>query len=149
MGDEVALRNDRGYLNDPALADDNRWMHRPPMDWTAADRRTDPVTLEGRVFGWMRRLVEARKQLLALRAGGESAMVDLDNPHILAWRRRHPRSGLFVGLANFADTEQSFDVGAVHGWDRLEVALSSDGPVEFRDGRAYLPALGFAWLVEH
>ena len=31
-------------------APDNRWMHRPPMDWTAAARRWDPTSLEGRVF---------------------------------------------------------------------------------------------------
>jgi hypothetical protein len=35
MGDELALRNDSGYLADAALAPDNRWMHRPPMDWAA------------------------------------------------------------------------------------------------------------------
>ncbi len=40
MGDELALRNDSGYLDDPELAPDNRWMHRPPMDWAAAARRS-------------------------------------------------------------------------------------------------------------
>ena len=36
MGDELALRNDPGWAADPAHAHDNRWMHRPPMDWDAA-----------------------------------------------------------------------------------------------------------------
>src|SRR3712207_5054221 len=44
MGDELALRNDAGYLDDPERAPDNRWMHRPPMDWSAAARRTDHGT---------------------------------------------------------------------------------------------------------
>ena len=41
MGDELALPNDTPYRNDPATRDDNRWMHRPRMDWEAAERRGD------------------------------------------------------------------------------------------------------------
>jgi amylosucrase len=148
MGDELAQRNDHGYLDDPALADDNRWMHRPPMDWTAAARRHDPSTLEGRVFGWMRRLAAARKETLALRAGGESEVIGVDNGAVFAWRRRHPRSGNFVGLANFAEAEQSVGTGAFGRYGWLETVLGSDGPADVRDGRMYLRGLGFVWLVE-
>ncbi len=149
MGDELALRNDASYLVDPQRAADNRWMHRPPMDWAAAARRDDPATIEGRVFGWIQRLGTARKDLMALRTGGEFEVVAVDNPHVLAWRRRHPRSGDFVGLVNFAETEQSVDTGLFHSLGRLETVLSSDGPLDPRNGRAYLPGLAFAWLVEH
>jgi amylosucrase len=148
MGDELALRNDDSYLAEPALADDNRWMHRPRMDWDAAARRRDPASLEGRVFGWMQRLAATRKDLLALRAGGDSAIVVVDNPHVFAWRRRHPRSGNFIGLANFAETEQSIGLGDVHALSWLEPVLTSDGPLEVRGGRAHLLGLGFAWLAE-
>jgi amylosucrase len=149
MGDELALRNDVRYLDDPQLAADNRWMHRPWMDWSAAARRTDPATLEGRVFAWIQRLGTVRKDLMALRTGGEFEVIVVDNPHVFAWRRRHPRSGDFVGLANFAESEQSVDVGPFHSLGRLETVLSSDGALDVRYGRAYLPGLGFAWLVEH
>ena len=44
MGDELALRNDSGWARDPAHAHDNRWMHRPRMDWAAAARRHDPAS---------------------------------------------------------------------------------------------------------
>ncbi|MGX6605770.1 amylosucrase [Micromonosporaceae bacterium Da 78-11] len=148
MGDELAMRNDFGYLDDPALADDNRWMHRPRMDWAAAERRHQPDSLEGRVFAGMRRLITARKDLLALRTGGESAVLGVDNGHVFAWRRRHPRSGTFIGLANFAEQPQSIEASAIGHYGWLETALSSDGPLEVREGRAYLPALGFVWLVE-
>ena len=33
MGDEIGLLNDLTYLDDPTLAHDARWAHRPPMDW--------------------------------------------------------------------------------------------------------------------
>jgi amylosucrase len=149
MGDELALRNDVRYLDDPQLAADNRWMHRPWMDWTAAARRSDPATLEGQVFGWIQRLGTVRRELPALRTGGEFEVIAVDSPHVLAWRRRHPRSGDFVGLVNFAETEQSVGPAPFHSLGRLEIVLSSDGPLDVRNSHAHLPGLGFAWLVEH
>ena len=148
MGDELALRNDHSYLDDPALADDNRWMHRPHMDWAAAARRHDGSALEGRIFRWMKRLSAARKDLLPLRSGGAVDILGVDNGAFFAWRRRHPRSGNFVGLVNFSEDPQSVDTGAFGHFGWMETALSSDGPLEVREGRAHLSGLGFVWLVE-
>jgi amylosucrase len=148
MGDELAFRNDPGYLADPALAPDNRWMHRPPMDWTAADRRSDPGTLEGRVFPWFQRLGAVRRSLVALRGGGEATVLDAGNDAVLAWSRRHPRGGSFVGLANFSPEPQAVDADTVTGFGSFAVALSSDGALGVRAGRLLLPGLGFAWLAE-
>ena len=148
MGDELALRNDPAYLDDPARADDNRWMHRPHMDWAAAERRHDPASVEGRVFTRLQELAAARTNVLSLRTGGELEIMNVEDDAVFAWRRKHPRSGNFIGLANFGENERSFSAAPIgrHGW--LETALSSDGPLEVRDGRAHLPALGFVWLVE-
>jgi amylosucrase len=148
MGDELGLPNDTGYLADPRRADDNRWMHRPPMDWTAAERRHDPGTVQGRLFGWLARLARTRAGLPALAGGGASAVLDTDNPHVFAFWRRHPRSGDFVCLANFADDAQSVGVGAFARYGWLGTVLSSDGPLRVEQGRARLPGLGFVWLSE-
>jgi amylosucrase len=148
MGDELALRNDAGYLVDEARAPDNRWMHRPPMDWAAAERRHDPATVEGRVFAWVRRLGEVRRSLPALHGGGESTVLDAGNPHVLAWRRRHPRSGTFVGLANMSPAAQLVDADTVTGFGSFEPVLATDGRPELRADRLLLPGLGFAWLAE-
>jgi amylosucrase len=145
MGDELALRNDSSYLEDPALADDNRWMHRPRMDPTAFARRHDPTTVEGRVFAQLKTLAATRAELLALHAGAPVEVLALDDPHVLAWRRRHPRSGWFSGLVNFAEHPASVSADVVDG---METVLSSDGRIEVRNGRAHLPPLGFAWLAE-
>jgi len=153
MGDELALRNDTAYLDDPALSDDNRWLHRPRMDWSAAERRSNPNSLEGRTFGWLQRLAETRKATLALRTGGESEVIDSGDGRVLAWRRRHPRSGTFAGLANFAAEDVWVD-GARFGLhaagdDRpLETLLSSDGPAQISNGWVRVPGLGFLWLLD-
>jgi amylosucrase len=148
MGDELGRRNDAGYLADPRRADDNRWMHRPPMDWSAAERRHDAGTVEGRLFGWLARLARTRAGLQALAAGGASAVLDTDNPHVFALWRRHPRSGDFVCLANFAEDTQSVGAGAFGRYGWLGTVLSSDGPLRVEQGRAHLPGLGFVWLSE-
>ena len=57
MGDELAVLNDPQWADDLAHEDDNRWMHRPAMDWAAAARRHDPETVEGRMFAAIRALV--------------------------------------------------------------------------------------------
>jgi amylosucrase len=148
MGDELALRNHTGYLADPERAPDNRWMHRPPMDWAAAARRTDPAALEGRVFGRLQRLGEVRRALPALRGGAECTVLDVGNDAVLAWRRRHPRSGSFVGLANFSRAPQTVDADTATGFGTFRPVLSSDGPPELRADRVLLPGLGFAWYAE-
>ena len=109
MGDELAMLNDKRWDDDLAHADDNRWMHRPPMDWTAADRRNDVKTLEGKAFSAIRRLVDARRSLLALRSGGETEIVPTENSGVLAYRRVHPRSAPFLALTNFSDLAQDVD----------------------------------------
>jgi amylosucrase len=148
MGDELALRNDAGYLDDPERAPDNRWMHRPPMDWAAAARRTSPATLEGRVFSALQRLGAARRSLPALRGGGECTVLDVGSPGVLAWRRRNPRSGSFVGLANVSEQVQAVHADTVTGFGTFEAVLTSDGAPEIHGGRLFLPALGFAWFAE-
>jgi amylosucrase len=148
MGDELAQGNDLGYADDPALAGDNRWMHRPWFDVDAAARRDDPTGVEGRVFGWMQRLVRTRRDLPALHAAGESQLLAVDDTRVLAWHRRHPRSGNFVGMVNFGEEPASVDARAFAGMGELETVLSSDGALAVRAGRAHLPALGFVWLAE-
>src|SRR3954471_1994123 len=82
MGDELGLGNDDAYRDDPARADDNRWMHRPPMDWDAAGRRHHPATVEGRLFGGLRRLVAARRPTRGAHAPGRSQAVGDGTQHL-------------------------------------------------------------------
>jgi amylosucrase len=118
------------------------------MDWAAAGRRHDPTTLEGRVFGWLQRLGQVRRALPALRGGGECSVLDVGNEAVLAYRRRHPRSGAFVGLANLSRAAQTVDADTVTGFGTFVPVLTSDGAPELRADRVLLPGLGFAWYAE-
>jgi amylosucrase len=128
MGDELGLRNDRTYAEDPARSDDNRWMHRPPMDWAAAERRHDPATVEGRLWAGLRRLVAARRATRAVHAQGQGDPFWTGNEHVFGLARKHGGDRLLV-LANFTDGPQAVHVGVVRdrGFALGAAAAEPDG----------------------
>lgn len=149
MGDELAMLNDAHWPEDPAHGDDNRWLHRPAMDWARAARRSDPDSVEGRVFAAIRALIGARRALLALRSGGDTEILPTENRHVLAYRRAHPRSAPFLSLTNFSDYPQTVDAGVVararlHGPRHVH---STTGEAVMAAGRIELSPWSFAWLT--
>jgi amylosucrase len=142
MGDELALGNDPHWDADASHAADNRWLHRPFLPWSRASSRTDPATVEGQAFGRLSALARVRREQPALRSGGSTVVLDADDPHVLAYRRQHPRSGPLVALANFNDAWGSFplDFTPVH-------VHSTRGSLDLGEGRLHLPPWGFAWVT--
>ena len=149
MGDELAMRNDSHWTQDQAHAHDNRWMHRPLMDWSAAARRRDPGSLEGRMFAAIRALARARRSLLALRSGGTTELLPTENRSVLAYRRTHPRSAPFLSLTNFSDIPRSADTAilARAGLHDPVHVHSTTGKLALADGQIELPPWGFVWLT--
>jgi amylosucrase len=147
-GDELAQGNDPAWASDPAHRHDNRWMHRPRMDWSAAARRHDPGTLQARAFAAICGLAEARRSLQALWAGGVTEIVATDNRSVLAYRRAHPRSAPFLSLTNFSDVTQVTDAGilARAGLHDPVHVHSSAGKLTISAGRIELPPWSFVWL---
>src|SRR3954454_14526193 len=112
MGDELGLRNDHTYEDDPARAGDNRWMHRPPMDWAGAERRHDPATVEGRLWAGLRRLVAARRVTRAVHAQASGDPFFTGNDHVFGLFREHAGHRLVV-LANFTPVPQAVHLAAL------------------------------------
>jgi len=149
MGDELAVRNDTRWAQDQAHEHDNRWMHRPQMDWAAAARRHDPDSLEGRMFAAIRGLADARRSLLALRAGGSTEILPSQSRSVLAYRRVHPRSAPFLAVTNFSDVTSCADAGIITRAGLREPAHvhSTTGKLTINAGRIELPAWSFVWLT--
>jgi amylosucrase len=101
MGDEL------GLLNAPLAPDepDNRWLHRPFMDWEAAERRHDPATVEGRLWAGLQRLIAVRRATRAVHVQGRAEPLWTGNDHVFAVWREHAGSCLLV-LANFTADAQ-------------------------------------------
>lgn len=148
MGDEIALTNDRDFAADPAHAEDNRWLHRPQMDWIAAQQRTDASTLEGRVFAIFRRLADARASRPELRGGASVRVLQQGDDRLFAFVRRHRREAPIWVVANFGDRTMVVNQKALWAHEQMPNAcvLSSDG-VEMEGPNLTLPPHGWAWLV--
>jgi amylosucrase len=124
-------------------------MHRPPMDWAVAARRHDPESLEGRAFAAIQGLASARRELLALRAGGDTEILATGNASVLGYRRAHPRSAPFLSLTSFSDTTQSVDAGVIAraGLREPRHVHSTTGRLEISAGRIDLAPWSFLWLT--
>ena len=104
MGDELGLRNDYGYLRDPDHATDNRWLHRPAMDWDASARRRLVGSVEQRLFEGLRAILRARKRTPQLHATYPTEVLDA-HPHVFVTLRRHPL-GPTLALYNLTEAYQ-------------------------------------------
>jgi amylosucrase len=150
MGDELALLSDPHWADDPAHTGDNRWMHRPVMNWDQAARRHDPTTVPGQVFTAIQRLSRARGELLALRSGGVTGILPTENRSVLAYRRAHPRSAPFLSVTNFSDETQRVSAAVIGraGLDQPRPVHASTGPpAQITAGQIELAPWSFVWLT--
>lgn len=106
MGDEIGLLNDYSYLSNPDLAGDNRWLHRPFMDWSRVQERHEGSSISARIYREVRHLIEIRKATPALHAQAGSFPVWTDNEHVFGLLRSSPRGRVLV-LANFSEESQA------------------------------------------
>jgi amylosucrase len=106
MGDEIGLLNDRAYVDDPDLANDSRWIHRPYMDWDKAADRHNWQTITGRIFQGICQLIEARKGTLALHGRAAVTPIWTHNDQVLGLVRESAYGRLLI-LANFSERPQT------------------------------------------
>ena len=148
MGDELGLRNDTGWESHPARRNDNRWMHRPAMDWAAAEARRDPASVEGRLWAGLRRLIDARRATRAVHAQGETEPFVTGNDHVFGLERRRAGQRLVV-LANFSEHRQPVRLAVVHerGAAVTPAGAEPDGrPLRIEGDAVVLEPYGYAWL---
>ncbi|MDO4887624.1 MAG: alpha-amylase family protein [Actinomycetaceae bacterium] len=101
MGDELGMFNDMNYVDDPAHAEDNRWAHRPFMDWELAKRvETDTESPAGRVNAAIRHILTVRAATTQIHAATASDPVESPEHRLLVLERKHPL-GNMVQVYNF------------------------------------------------
>jgi amylosucrase len=144
MGDELGLLNDHSYLYDPDHAADNRWIHRPTMQWALAAERSVATSLRHRVFSNMRALVLARGAQPALHGNGRTRMVPLADRRLAAFTRHAPSGEIFVMIANVSDDHVSLARTDVPGVARL---VHSGGGATISLNTVSLPPRSYMWLV--
>lgn len=100
-------------VNDPHWAAeigheiDNRWAHRPRLDWQRAADRHDGVTAAAKVFEGVAHLARVRARLPQLHAAATNTVLMYTDAGVLGVVRTHP-SGPMVCLYNVTDDWRSF-----------------------------------------
>jgi amylosucrase len=146
MGDELGMLNDPSYLDDPAKRDDNRWVHRPAMNWALANGTSKAAYLSERVLVTMKRLIDVRKTLPALHASVATDAFTTSNPAVLVFRRRHA-AGSIVEVYNLSENAQAFGTSAL--WPLSGPSMHehiSGEDIAFHD-QSVIPAYGAWWLT--
>jgi amylosucrase len=145
LGDEIGTLNDYSYRDDPAKANDSRWVHRSAMNWERAGSRHDGNSLEGRIYGGLGRLIELRKRHPAFRAGSLEVL-DTGSDHVLAYRCARGGEQLIVA-ANFSERPE------VIAEQYVRAAIGGKPAIDLITSRAYAPGRDldlapyeFAWF---
>lgn len=87
-GDEVGYTNDYSYLSDSAKSYDNRWMHRPIINWDKNNLHKITSSVEGRIFAATQRLIQIRKSNDVFSDNNNIEWLELDSMHVAAFCRR-------------------------------------------------------------
>ncbi len=142
MGDELGMLNDRSFLKDSAKAEDNRWIHRPAMDWSLAKSAAKGNGVEARVDRAIRNLIVARKSLPSLHASTTTEVFTTNNPSVIIFRRKHA-AGTLVQIYNLSENIQRVSMHGIASGKILE-AISGEYLHIYEDME--IPAYAAWWL---
>jgi len=153
-GDELGTVNDHDYLNDIAKADDNRWMHRPRIDWQVAELRHKHGSVQQQIFNGLQKMIAIRKTISAFADYNNRELLDTGNPHLFTFIRSNPfidNDNVLV-VSNFDSSPQSLtlsDLGqrARFEYSQLRDLYSGESPRLFKD-QLVIPPYRFYWLSD-
>jgi len=107
-GDAVGTLNNDSYLQDENKMHDNRWVHRPTLNWEVLALKNEPGSVQQRLFSQIKQLIAIRKEIAAFADLNNRELIALDNPHLFAFYR-YVQTGMHskvVVIANFNTTPQ-------------------------------------------
>ena len=101
-GDEAAYTNNYSYLNDAAKSYDNRWMHRPVIDWNKNKKTEEVGTIEHAVFWATQKLLAIRKKLVVIADKKNLTWLSPHNIHVSGYLRAWDDKRVYC-LFNFSN----------------------------------------------
>ncbi len=152
-GDSVGTLNNDGYLQDSSKMNDNRWVHRPTLDWDVMARRHEPGTVQQRIFSQIKQMIAIRKEISAFADLNNRDLVAIENPHLFAFSRyvqtgMHPK---VVVVANFDVHPQQVPLAAFRQKGLLKeestlLDLCTGQAVQVEEEALIVPKLTAYWL---
>ncbi|MCX8020157.1 MAG: alpha-amylase family glycosyl hydrolase [Chitinophagaceae bacterium] len=103
-GDETGQLNDYHYRNEQDKNYDNRWMHRPVIQWNKIKNIHVEGTIENIIFYGTKKLITIRKNLPAFADSNNIHWLNTGSKHIAAYSRYAEESTVFC-FFNFSNNE--------------------------------------------
>ncbi len=139
-GDEIGRENDYTYHEDPLKEADSRYLHRGRMDWAAAEKRTDPNTPEGILFGTLSRMEELRREHRVFHTQADIWLVQTGDTSVLGIGRYYQREKL-VALFNFSEYDRQLYIDELGNFRDL---MTGEAVYKYN---LTVPSGGFLWLL--
>jgi len=152
-GDEIGSLGDPDWADHPRHAGDNRWVHRPALDWDVVEaaHTSSESAWSARIFSGLRRLVRARQGLPHLHASVRAEPDQTPDLGVLSIMRRHP-TGPMLGLYNVTESPRlvpdwwlqgrGLDVGS------LVDAITGSAPPLDDAGAVRMARYSAVWLTQ-
>ena len=141
-GDEIGHTNDYSYLSDPGKSYDNRWMHRPVIDWKKVNLRKKAGTIENRIFTGTKRLLEIRCSLSCIADHKNITWLTTRNIHVAGYLRSSKEQNVYC-LFNFSGNTEVvpfqflFENGSTassfyNHWAGEVISLNNNGAMQLK-----------------
>lgn len=118
QGDELGLLNDYSYSDDPAKAEDSRWVNRVRVKDEHFQAASDKRSIAGQIYQQLQQLIRCRARLPILGAS-ETHIIRCSSPHLFCYERINAEERLLC-LMNFSEhVQHSDDLGHEQWLDEL------------------------------
>lgn len=150
-GDAIGTLNDISYLDDAYKLHDSRWVHRPKMNWDKAALRSQPGTIENRIFTPLKKMIAIRKEIAAFADHNNRELFDVSNEHLFVFSRFDTMQGgsRVLAVHNFDNNPQTLALAEISSITLAQASLQdlcSGEMVSIDNERITIPALSFYWL---
>ena len=100
-GDEQGYTNNYDYMADDAKSYDNRWMHRPVIDWKKNALAEKDGSIEHQIFSLTKKLIAVRSSLNVIADKKNLTWINTNNLHVACFLRAWDKESIYC-VFNFS-----------------------------------------------
>ena len=137
-GDEIGQVNDYAYKENPLKWEDSRYIHRGAFRWDLEKKKSDPSSVEGKIFQGLDKLEKLRRQEKVFDASASVYTYDVHDDAILCIMRETEQEKFF-GIFNFSNRDRTAWMQEEGKYENLMTKKT----IEMKD--VQIPAHTFIW----
>jgi len=148
-GDEIGHLNNFDYLKDNEKREDNRWLHRPVMDWDKALLRKEVGTVENVLFNIIANLSRRRKEIQCLHGNADETIIPLKSNTLFCVEKTLKEENLLL-VANFSiDYQRIIKMELPEKWHgNYFLDVISSLSIIYQGDTLIIPPYCIFWLTE-